>query len=68
MSGKLALDPATVHKARALAALVPLFSLDYFVHSVGRVAEHKLQVAWFSGRTTDSSRFGSFTCDSAGSG
>ncbi|MBI2362720.1 MAG: hypothetical protein HYV15_04990, partial [Elusimicrobia bacterium] len=43
-----------------LWALVPLFSLDYFAHSIGRVAEHKLQVTWFKGSPTESSRFGSF--------
>lgn len=43
-----------------LWALVPLFSLDYFAHSIGRVAEHKLQVTWFKAAPTDSSRFGSF--------
>lgn len=43
-----------------LAALIGLFSLDYFFHSIGRVAEHKLQVAWFHDKPTSSSRFGSF--------
>ncbi|MBI4055996.1 MAG: MFS transporter [Elusimicrobia bacterium] len=43
-----------------LAALVTLFSLDYFAHSIGRIAEHKLQVAWFHNSPTHSSRFGSF--------
>lgn len=43
-----------------LAALIALFSLDYFFHSIGRVAEHKLQVAWFHDKPTSSSRFGSF--------
>jgi hypothetical protein len=44
----------------ALAALIPLFSLDYFFHSIGRVAEHSLQVAWFQNSDAASSRFGSF--------
>jgi hypothetical protein len=44
----------------ALGALIPLFSLDYFFHSIGRVAEHSLQVAWFQGSDAASSRFGSF--------
>ena len=44
----------------ALAALIPLFSLDYFFHSIGRVAEHSLQVAWFQNSEAASSRFGSF--------
>jgi hypothetical protein len=43
----------------ALAALIPLFSLDYFFHSIGRVAEHSLQVAWFQNSEAASSRFGS---------
>lgn len=43
-----------------LAALIGLFSLDYFFHSIGRIAEHKLQVAWFHDKPTASSRFGSF--------
>lgn len=43
-----------------LWALVPLFSLDYFAHSIGRIAEHKLQVTWFKASPTESSRFGSF--------
>lgn len=43
-----------------LAALIGLFALDYFFHSIGRVAEHKLQVAWFHDKPTASSRFGSF--------
>jgi hypothetical protein len=54
----LLFNPAT--GTIALAALVPLFSLDYFLHSIGRVAEHSLQVAWFRGSETASSRFGSF--------
>lgn len=44
----------------SLWALVPLFSLDYFFHSIGRVAEHSLQVAWFKDSEANSSRFGSF--------
>lgn len=44
----------------SLWALVPLFSLDYFFHSIGRVAEHSLQVAWFKGSEASSSRFGSY--------
>ncbi|MBI5202665.1 MAG: hypothetical protein HY925_13825 [Elusimicrobia bacterium] len=43
----------------ALPALVALFSLDYFVHSIGRVAEHKLQYELFKDQPTNSSRFGS---------
>lgn len=43
-----------------LALLVPLFSLDYFFHAIGRVAEHSLQVAWFKNSEVASSRFGSF--------
>lgn len=54
----LLFNPAT--GTVALPALVALFSLDYFVHSIGRVAEHKLQVAWFQDSPTNSSRFGSF--------
>ena len=53
----LLFDPAT--GTIALAALIPLFSLDYFLHSIGRVAEHSLQVAWFKGSEAASSRFGS---------
>ncbi|MDX6770956.1 MAG: hypothetical protein SF051_15595, partial [Elusimicrobiota bacterium] len=51
-------DPAT--GTVALAALIPLFSLDYFFHSIGRVAEHSLQVAWYKDSEASSSRFGSF--------
>lgn len=54
----LLFNPAT--GTIALAALIPLFSLDYFFHSIGRVAEHSLQVAWFKGSEASSSRFGSF--------
>ncbi|MFI5344793.1 MAG: hypothetical protein ACHQ51_00310 [Elusimicrobiota bacterium] len=54
----LLFNPAT--GTIALAALIPLFSLDYFFHSIGRVAEHSLQVAWFQNSETKSSRFGSF--------
>lgn len=54
----LLFNPAT--GTIALAALIPLFSLDYFFHSIGRVAEHSLQVAWFQSSETKSSRFGSF--------
>ena len=43
----------------ALPALVALFSLDYFAHSIGRVAEHKLQYELFKDSPTNSSRFGS---------
>jgi hypothetical protein len=54
----LLFNPAT--GTIALAALIPLFSLDYFFHSIGRVAEHSLQVAWFQNSDAASSRFGSF--------
>lgn len=54
----LLFNPAT--GTIALAALIPLFSLDYFFHSIGRVAEHSLQVAWFKDSETASSRFGSY--------
>ena len=54
----LLFNPAT--GTIALAALIPLFSLDYFFHSIGRVAEHSLQVAWFKNSEASSSRFGSF--------
>ena len=54
----LLFNPAT--GTIALAALIPLFSLDYFFHSIGRVAEHSLQVAWFKNSEAASSRFGSF--------
>jgi hypothetical protein len=54
----LLFNPAT--GTIALAALIPLFSLDYFFHSIGRVAEHSLQVAWFKDSEVKSSRFGSF--------
>jgi biotin carboxylase len=54
----LLFNPAT--GTIALAALIPLFSLDYFFHSIGRVAEHSLQVAWFQNSEVKSSRFGSF--------
>jgi hypothetical protein len=54
----LLFNPAT--GTIALAALIPLFSLDYFFHSIGRVAEHSLQVAWFQNSEAASSRFGSF--------
>jgi hypothetical protein len=54
----LLFNPAT--GTIALAALIPLFSLDYFFHSIGRVAEHGLQVAWFQKSEAASSRFGSF--------
>jgi len=54
----LLFNPAT--GTIALAALIPLFSLDYFFHSIGRVAEHSLQVAWFKDSEASSSRFGSF--------
>jgi hypothetical protein len=54
----LLFNPAT--GTIALAALIPLFSLDYFFHSIGRVAEHSLQVAWFKSSEASSSRFGSF--------
>ncbi len=42
-----------------LMFMVPLFAADYFVHSIGRIAEHKLQVAWFPDAPVQSSRFGS---------
>ena len=54
----LLFNPAT--GTIALTALIPLVSLDYFFHSIGRVAEHSLQVAWFQNSETKSSRFGSF--------
>jgi hypothetical protein len=54
----LLFNPAT--GTIALALLIPLFSLDYFFHSIGRVAEHSLQVAWFKNSEAASSRFGSF--------
>ncbi len=54
----LLFNPAT--GTIALAALIPLFALDYFFHSIGRVAEHSLQVAWFKDSEVKSSRFGSF--------
>lgn len=54
----LLFNPAT--GTIALIALIPLFSLDYFFHSIGRVAEHSLQVAWFQQDEVKSSRFGSF--------
>jgi hypothetical protein len=54
----LLFNPAT--GTIALVALIPLFSLDYFFHSIGRVAEHSLQVAWFQNSEAASSRFGSF--------
>lgn len=54
----LLFDPAT--GTIALSALIPLFSLDYFFHSIGRVAEHSLQVEWFRDSEAASSRFGSF--------
>lgn len=41
-----------------LMFMVPLFALDYFVHSMGRIAEHKLQVAWFPDSPVASGRFG----------
>jgi hypothetical protein len=43
----------------ALGALIPLFALDMFFHSIGRVAEHSVQVAWFKDSEAASSRFGS---------
>ncbi len=54
----LLFNPAT--GTIALLALIPLFSLDYFFHSIGRVAEHSLQVAWYKHDEVKSSRFGSF--------
>jgi biotin carboxylase len=54
----LLFNPAT--GTIALALLIPLFSLDYFFHSIGRVAEHSLQVEWFRDSEAASSRFGSF--------
>ncbi len=54
----LLFNPAT--GTVAIALLIPLFSLDYFFHSIGRVAEHSLQVAWYKNDEVKSSRFGSF--------
>ena len=41
-----------------IVQLTALFSLDYFAHSIGRVAEHTLQAAWFDGTPALASRFG----------
>jgi hypothetical protein len=41
-----------------IAPLIALFSLDYFVHSMGRVAERTLQGEWFKDSPAASNKFG----------
>lgn len=43
-----------------LMFMIPLVSLDYFLHAIGRVAEHKLQAAWFHDSPVRSNNFGAF--------
>ncbi len=46
------------HGVMPIAPLIGLFSLDYFVHSMGRVAERTLQGEWFKASPVASNRFG----------
>ncbi|MBI3552234.1 MAG: hypothetical protein HY077_06930 [Elusimicrobia bacterium] len=46
------------HGVMPIAPLIALFSLDYFVHSMGRVAERTLQGEWFKDSPVASNRFG----------
>ncbi len=52
----LTFDP--VAQTVPLPELAVFFSLDYFAHSIGGIAEHTLQVAWFRSSPSTSSRFG----------
>ncbi|MBI4423338.1 MAG: MFS transporter [Elusimicrobia bacterium] len=49
-------DPVT--KSIALLPMILLFSADYFLHAISRLAEGKLKVKWFKSSPAKSNRFG----------